>query len=105
MSQQQTCKDLFFRLYADLCERRYGAKLLQKAQPVCHGPVFYKLATRDTVDHDALHRYELTIRGDTQTLSCKGPPRNHTGHNLIPFGDLVLDGMSRIREGSAKHGV
>src|SRR5215467_2106591 len=88
-----------------LFEWWYDAELLEATQIVRHGPVFYKLATSDAMDHNPPHRYLLPVRRDTQILPYKGATYSHTSDHLVAFGDLTLDGMRCIREGREQEGV
>jgi hypothetical protein len=82
-----------------LFERRECAHLLQKAELVGHRPVFHELAAGNTVHGDPFDGDDLPVRGDAEDLSCEGAPPAETGDDLIPFRDLILDGVHRIWEG------
>jgi hypothetical protein len=62
--------------------------------------VFDELATRDAMDGDALDRNPLPIWRDTEDCPLESGPGGNAGHDLIAFGDLIINGMPCIREGS-----
>src|SRR5712692_8996213 len=57
-------------------------------------------ATSNAVDSDPLNCYQLTVRRDTEDFPLKSGPGGDAGHDLIAFGNLILNGMPCIREGS-----
>src|SRR5580698_6458880 len=81
---------------------RQDAELLQEAQGVLIGPFLGDLAVFDAVDRCRGHRELAAGGGDPGKVSFVYAVGGEPGHDLVAFGDLILDFMS-ARRGVPEH--
>src|SRR5919112_709875 len=86
-----------------LLRLRDDAELAHQAQGVVVEPTLLDLAVGDAPDADPLDRDPFAGRRDAHQITRVGGVRPKTRHDLVPFGDLILDGVSDVGKGAAEH--
>ena len=79
-------------------------KLLQQAQSVKLGPQFYRFPFQDARDDDICNYHLLPSGENTLEIALVGAPCGHEAHHLVIFGNLILDFVMQIGEGSIQQG-
>src|SRR5260370_28728924 len=87
-----------------VCRSRDGPKLLHQAQIVSVGPGFHELAVCKAKDVDRGLADVLASRRKTEKASLVRTTMGEPDHDLVSFGDQVLNRVVVIREGAAQHG-
>src|SRR5919112_4494139 len=90
-------------LHGLLLRLRDDTELAHQAQGVVVEPTLLDLAVGDAPNADPLDRYPFAGRRDTHQITRVGGVRPKARHHLVPFGDLILDGVSDVGKGAAEH--
>src|SRR5215211_5369430 len=80
-----------------------GPYLLHHAQGIIVVPGFLYLAINDALYAGPRIRHSSPCRSDAHNLALVSATRYPAGHHHIPFGYLILDAVSIIRESVAIH--
>src|SRR3990172_4115903 len=79
----------------------YDAQLLQHAELVKDAPTLDDLSVHNSVYAHPGDSGRLAGRRDAGQFALMRPVRCPPGHDLIPFGDLFVNGELNVREGVA----
>src|SRR5919107_1485830 len=90
-------------LHGLLLRLRDDTELAHQAQGVVVEPTFLDLAVGDAPSADPLDRDPFAGRRDTHQITRVGGVSPKARHHLVPFGDLILDGVGYVGEGAAEH--
>src|SRR5215212_11531130 len=80
-----------------------GSYLLHHTQGIIVVPGFLDLAINDALYAGPRHRHPLPCRSDAHRFALVSATRYPAGHHHIPFGYLILNAVSVIRESVAIH--
>jgi hypothetical protein len=95
--------DIFLHVFVSVYLSRDDPKLLHQAHIVSAGPVFHKLAIRETKDVNRCSGDVLASRRKAPKGSQVGAAMGEPGDDLVSLGDQVVNHIVVIREGIAEH--